>query len=388
MAVKEERLPFLELEVCQQERPERIQNVSESTVLGVAEGKVREGEVRGTSRPTAKEWERTSTTGSDRLTMANSVAQAATPGPDVGVHANQTTKEGAVKDNKKKTYDGLSFSKFMFAGSAAGIAEHVAMFPVDTIKTRMQAIPAPGVKLSNTVATAMSSIIRKEGFMGLYSGVGTVAVGAGPSHGLYFVVYEYMKNFLGASNDDTHRPLETSVAAAIATVIADGFMTPLDVVKQRLQLPNNPYKSAMDCASSMFREEGLRPFFRSYNTTVIMNVPFVSIHFAAYESCKKLLRKSAEDEGLMTQIVAGGIAGGAAALATNPLDVVKTRLQTEGVGGIKYGTSSTFGMLKNIVKTEGYGALMHGMRPRVLFHAPAAAISWMTYETCKNILQV
>ena len=123
----------------------------------------------------------------------------------------------------------------MAAGSAAGIAEHIAMFPVDTIKTRMQALAAPGSGVSGTVSRAMSSIIRKEGFLGLYSGVGAVAVGAGPSHGIYFVVYEYMKSFLGAT-DDEHRPLETSAAAAAATVVADAFMTPLDVVKQRLQL--------------------------------------------------------------------------------------------------------------------------------------------------------
>ena len=107
------------------------------------------------------------------------------------------------------------------------------MFPVDTIKTRMQALAAPGSGVSGTVSRAMSSIIRKEGFIGLYSGVGAVAVGAGPSHGIYFVVYEYMKSFLGAT-DDEHRPLETSAAAAAATVVADAFMTPLDVVKQRL----------------------------------------------------------------------------------------------------------------------------------------------------------
>ena len=234
----------------------------------------------------------------------------------------------------------------------------------------------------------MSSIVRQEGLKGLYSGVGAVAVGAGPSHGIYFVVYEYMKSFLGATNaDQRHRPLETGFAASVATIIADGFMTPLDVVKQRLQLANHPYKGAIDCAYSMFKNEGIRPFFRSYNTTVIMNVPFVAIHFAAYESCKKLLRKSAEDEGLLTQLTAGAIAGGFAAAATNPLDVVKTRLQTDGgILGAKHNSSTTFQVLRNVVQTEGFGALMHGIKPRVLFHAPAAAISWVTYETCKEIL--
>lgn len=118
-----------------------------------------------------------------------------------------------------------------------------------------------------------------------------------------------------------------------------------------------------------------------------MNIPFMCIHFASYESSKKLLRESAESEGLLTQIVAGGIAGGAAALATNPLDVVKTRLQTEGViSATRYRTSSFYRVLRDIVQNEGPKTLLKGIRPRVFFHIPAAAISWVTYETCKKLL--
>lgn len=40
-----------------------------------------------------------------------------------------------------------------------------------------------------------------------------------------------------------------------------------------------------------------------------MNVPFTAIHFATYESAKKLLRSGDEDEGLLTQLTAGGMAG-------------------------------------------------------------------------------
>ncbi len=63
---------------------------------------------------------------------------------------------------------------------------------------------------------------------------------------------------------------------------------------------------------------------------LVMNVPFTAIHFATYESCKKLLAME-EDESLVVQLAAGGTAGGVSAALTTPLDVVKTRLQLEGV---------------------------------------------------------
>ena len=62
-----------------------------------------------------------------------------------------------------------------------------------------------------------------------------------------------------------------------------------------------------------------------------MNIPFTAVHFSMYESSKLLLAKDAEDEGLLVQLLAGGAAGGLAAAVTNPLDVVKTRLQTNSV---------------------------------------------------------
>ncbi len=56
-----------------------------------------------------------------------------------------------------------------------------------------------------------------------------------PGHALYFASYEAAKDLLGG-NEEGHQPIASATAGAIATVINDAFMTPLDVIKQRLQV--------------------------------------------------------------------------------------------------------------------------------------------------------
>jgi solute carrier family 25 iron transporter 28/37 len=120
-----------------------------------------------------------------------------------------------------------------------------------------------------------------------------------------------------------------------------------------------------------------------------MNVPYTAIHFATYESAKQFLSRSGGrvDEGLAVQLGAGGLAGGLAAAATTPLDVVKTRLQLEGLSSAARHHGGAVGpVLRRIAREEGAAALWRGWQPRTLFHAPSAAICWGIYETCKDLL--
>lgn len=311
---------------------------------------------------------------------------AALPNPNRACAAVLAHSVVEVPATRQTDYDGLTLASYMAAGAMAGIVEHTVMFPVDTVKTRMQALSHPGQQLnSRSLRRAVKSILKREGVRGLYNGVSAVALGAGPSHALYFATYEISREVMGA-NEEGHRPLETAIAGTMATAVNDFCMTPWDVIKQRLQVAGTPYSGLVDCAAQTLRTQGLGAFFKSYQTTLLMNVPFVAIHFPIYESGKKLLIKEGEEEGLLVEAVAGGFAGGVAAAVTNPLDVVKTRLQTEGVQSRAVYSSSAARTIKTIIREEGRGALWAGAKARILFHVPAAAVSWCTYETMKSLL--
>ena len=159
--------------------------------------------------------------------------------------------------------------------------------------------------------------MRAEGIAGLYRGVAAVGIGVGPAHAVYFATYEWAKRRLSA-DDGAHHPARHALAGAAATIVGDAVQTPVDTIKQRLQMCGSPYTGVWDCARRTVQSQGLGALYRSYPTTLAMNVPFTAMHFAAYESGKLFLGGDVEEETFFTQFTAGGVAGGLAAAVRRP----------------------------------------------------------------------
>lgn len=101
------------------------------------------------------------------------------------------------------------------------------------------------------------------------------------------------------------------------------------VVKQRMQVHGSTHRSILECARTVYRNEGIRAFYISYPTTLAMTVPFTAFQFTFYESLSKVVNPEKRYDPL-THCVVGGLAGASAAAITTPLDVIKTLLQTRG----------------------------------------------------------
>ncbi|KAF7196191.1 putative mitochondrial carrier C8C9.12c [Pseudocercospora fuligena] len=279
----------------------------------------------------------------------------------------------------------FSLAANMAAGAFAGIAEHSVMYPIDLLKTRMQVVNANPAAIYSGIGNAIATISRVEGYMSLWRGLSSVIVGAGPAHAVYFATYEVVKQAMGG-NASGHHPIAAASSGACATIASDAFMNPFDVIKQRMQLHGSTYRSIVDCASQVWRREGLRAFYVSYPTTLTMTVPFTALQFTAYESLTKVMqRRRAPGYDPLTHCTAGGLAGGLAAAATTPLDVIKTLLQTRG--------TSTDAEIRNcrglfpaasiIWRREGAKGFFRGMKPRVITAAPSTAVCWSAYELAK-----
>jgi len=184
----------------------------------------------------------------------------------------------------------------MIAGAVAGSMEHLCMYPVDTIKTRMQAIQ-PGQPVYTNVIDGFASIAAKEGIPSLYRGVSAIVCAAIPSHAIYFATYEFVKKSFDKDGHHVGHHVH-AIGGAVATAAHDAVVTPVDVIKQRLQLHGSRFQNPRQVVSHILKNEGIGAFYASYPTTLVMNVPFVSAHFVAYEFLKRSISEKFEKNKL------------------------------------------------------------------------------------------
>ncbi|KAJ2775759.1 Fe(2+) transporter [Coemansia javaensis] len=270
----------------------------------------------------------------------------------------------------------------LIAGAAAGIMEHSVMYPVDI--TRMQ-VAGPAAAYSG-VTQALRVIWTTEGIRTLWRGVASVALGAGPAHAVYFATYEQTKKLLGRAGQTG--AVAAGAAGGAATVVSDALMNPFDVVKQRMQLAGAAHRTIFGCARAVLRAEGLRAFYVSYPTTLVMSMPFQSIQFGCYDLFRRTLNPS-NAYSPAVHVAAGGLAGAVAALLTTPIDCCKTLLQTRGASAdpAVRAAGSMAQAARVIFRTQGLRGFLRGARPRVIANFPATAISWTTYEYFKWAIQ-
>jgi len=276
------------------------------------------------------------------------------------------------------------------AGALAGVAEHCAMYPVDSVKTRMQSLSCSKQR-SLSMRQMMRTIVQEEGALRPWKGMSAMALGAGPAHAMYFSCLEIGKEkaeTLGLSNKFGF--LVDGVSAIFATVCHDAVMTPAEVVKQRMQMCCSPFSGCANAAITIYQTEGIKAFYRSYFTQLTMNVPFQASLVTTYMSIQRFLNPNNEYNPAI-HFIAGALAGGVASTVTMPFDNCKTLLNTQEAGVLKKIEVSEInglgGAAKSITRMVGFRGFFSGLTPRILYQAPSTAISWSIYELVKYYMK-
>ncbi len=261
------------------------------------------------------------------------------------------------------------------AGATAGCSVEAALYPIDTIKTRLQAMRSGG---------GIGALIKAGGGRALYAGVWGNLAGVAPASAIFMAVYEPVKQYVTAqvSPDQSFLgPLAAGVAAGLASSIV---RVPTEVVKTRMQ--TGEFAHAFTALRTIIAKEGARGIFAGYGSFLLRDLPFDAIEFVAYEQLKKnyktLVLDDERDLNPGEHSIFGAAAGAVTGLVTTPLDVLKTRLMIQGSSG-QY--KNVFDCAKQIMKQEGAGALMRGWQPRVIWIGVGGSVFFTVLEQAKKL---
>jgi solute carrier family 25 (mitochondrial S-adenosylmethionine transporter), member 26 len=252
----------------------------------------------------------------------------------------------------------------ILAGGAAGAVCDVALHPIDTLKTRLQA---------NGRLNTQAKLNYRNMFVGVYNGIGIVACFSAPASALFFAFYDSLKKQLPPS------PYSHALAAGLADIPAAILRVPMEVIKQRTQAHTTSSVTCFYTMRSMWQSGGAKVFFTGFTACVMRDVPFSLIQFPIYEWLKLKSSENSLNGQNASPLLAssfGALSGAIAAAATCPLDVLKTRRML-GDRDIT---------ILGIFRNEGIPSLFRGVVPRVAWISAGGCIWLGTYEKVKLYL--
>lgn len=263
-----------------------------------------------------------------------------------------------------------SIKKFLLSGGLAGIAVDAGLFPLDTLKTRLQ---------------SPDGFVKSGGFRGVYSGLGTAALGSAPTAALFFCTYENTKRLLNSNSIFTvWQPIVHMSSAAFGEVAACIIRVPVEVIKQRRQA--GFHSSSSYILRSILTSEGIAGLYRGYLTTVLREIPFSFIQFPLWEGMKSFWsEKQGRPVSPWQSSVCGALSGGIAAAVTTPLDVAKTRIMLADPASVEARGKLTV-VLRSIYFAQGITGLFAGIVPRVLWISIGGAIFLGVYDKALVVL--
>lgn len=337
--------------------------------------------------------------------------------PAKSTRGNQIVENSPSESYNSNSRPWVNGIKNAFCSACASACSKTILQPIDAIKTIQQYYEQTANTKSISMLDACKIVLdRPGGFRNFYSGLSVNVIGAVPSVALYFGVYSYCKQvLLTTTYGAKHKTISIAVSAAIGNTIASFSRVPYEVLKQQLQ--TGMYSSTIEALTAVVTTgQFWNMIFPKGGIAIqmIRDVPYAVVTLLMYESLQshfsvsrnnvrqattsattsRSVPISPTESATTTSVVVvknkaldflvGGIAGGIGSYVTNPMDVVKTRLQTNSLlynGSVRQCT-------RTIWMEGGPSAFLRGSIPRLVHKVPANAFFFMFYELFRKLLRV
>ncbi|EJD34687.1 mitochondrial carrier with solute carrier repeats [Auricularia subglabra TFB-10046 SS5] len=285
--------------------------------------------------------------------------------------------------------------KDLTAGTAGGIAQVLVGQPFDICKVRMQTSP-PGTY--SGLMHCAGDILKNEGPLAFYKGTLSPLLGIGACVSIQFGVLEWFKRYFAARNPNpsvnalgSGQLAFAGAAAGLANSVVSG---PVEHIRIRLQTQSDKarlYSGPGDALRKIMRAHGVAGVYKGQVPTLWREGVAYAIYFVTYEKLmQREMRVHAmrrEDVSPAKAVLFGAAAGYALWAVIYPIDVVKSRIQTDGfdaASGRKY--SSTLDCLRKVWAAEGVKGFTRGLGPTLIRSPFANGATFLGFELASRAL--
>lgn len=313
---------------------------------------------------------------------------------------------------EKKVSKSQRLAASVVNGGIAGFTGLLCTFPIDLSKTRLQNQQViNGKRMYNGLFHCLRTVFKNEGFISLYRGALPNLLLIVPEKTIKLSVNDYMRGVL-SKDGKTVTPANQLVAAATAGFFQVFITAPMEMMKiygqdaGRIHAMNGGAAASPTVVSTRFpvrvimQQYGIRGFYKGFAATLMRDIPFSMIYFPLFAFLNKLALVLYSDELLYKHLdgsgdvdntsvdkkphvpffhtlICGVVAGGTAAAAVNPADIVKTRLQSIHAGTRKY--DGIADCITRIYREEGLRTFCRGAQARAMAIAPLFGIAQSIY---------
>ncbi|KAH7727866.1 Protein F20D1.9 [Aphelenchoides avenae] len=179
----------------------------------------------------------------------------------------------------------LSAFRGMVAGGSAGFCQVIVTTPMELLKIQMQ--QASGTKISAVQLTRQ--LMKEKGILGLYRGIGPTIARDVTFSAIYFPLFSMLDSLGPRKSDGSGDAVfyASFIAGLMSGGISSFSVTPLDVIKTRIQLISKQpgdvqYKGITDAFLKILRNEGPKALFKGAACRMMVMAPLFGIAQTVY----------------------------------------------------------------------------------------------------------
>ncbi len=221
-------------------------------------------------------------------------------------------------------------------------------------------------------------MVKKDGFIGLFSGMGPPLLTSAAVNAVVFTSYGSALKFLKGETEGKATFPQMFFAGTIAGLCQSWITGPGELFKIRLQTNSN-YHNSFEVMKDIYRSSGIRGVFRGYVATCYRELPAFGSYFTTYYWTLDQLGDQFGE--ILPSFIAGGCAGAISWALVYPVDIAKTIIQMD-----EKSSNSAFTVLRQQYQKHGGRYLYRGLGTTVVRSLPVNAVVFPVYETVSTLL--